>query len=65
MGLKIINWQYKGMTPEQVRDSLMALPDGDRQIVISRPSSGQKEVVAIQQSNDGKIECECIDTPIP
>lgn len=48
-----------------VRDAILSLPDGDRQIVISRPSSGQKEIVAIQQASDGKIECECIDTPIP
>jgi len=64
MGLKIINVKAN-VTPEQIRDGLLSLPDGDRQIVISRPTSGQKEVIAIQQSSDGKIECECIDTPIP
>ena len=48
-----------------VRDAILSLPDGDRQIVISRPSSGQKEIVAINQHIDGTIECECIDIPIP
>jgi len=48
-----------------VRDAILSLPDGDRQIVISRPSSGQREIVAVQQDSDGLIECECIGTPIP
>lgn len=52
-------------TPKEIRDAILSLPDGDRQILISRPSSGQKEVVAIQQASNGKIVCECIDTPEP
>ena len=53
------------LSAEAIRDAILAIPDGNRQIVISRPASGQKEIVAIQQDSDGKIECECIDTPMP
>jgi len=47
-----------------IRDAILSLPDGDRQVVISRPSSGQREIVAIQLCPDGRVENECIDTPV-
>ena len=51
------------LSPEELRDMLLALPDGDRKVVISRPSDGQEEIVAIQRANDGTIEFECLKEP--
>lgn len=53
------------MTATAIRDAILSLPDGDRKIIISRPLSGQKEVVAIQRATNGKIINECLDIPEP
>lgn len=51
------------ITATAIRDAILSLPDGDRKIIISRPSSGQREVTAIQRAANGKIINECLDTP--
>ncbi len=52
-------------TATDIRDSIVGLPDLDRKIVISRPGSGQKKIVAIQTHSDGKTEIEQNDTAEP
>ena len=49
-------------TGAEVRDAIVGLADDDRQIVISRPTSGQKKIYAVQTHSDGKQEIEQSDT---
>ena len=49
-------------TGAEVRDSIVGLADNDRQIVISRPITGQKKIYALQTHSDGKQEIEQNDT---
>ncbi|GAI20273.1 unnamed protein product [marine sediment metagenome] len=49
-------------TGTEVRDAIVELADDDRQIVISRPLTGQKKIYAIQTHSDGKQEIEQSDT---
>jgi len=49
----------------QIRDEIVGIADLDRQIVISRPTSGQKKIIAIQTHTDGKTEIEQNDTVEP
>ncbi len=50
-------------TGAEVRDLVVALADDDREIIISRPTSGQKKIYAVQTHTDGKQEIEQSDTP--
>ncbi|MBA7670830.1 hypothetical protein ES703_78977 [subsurface metagenome] len=50
-------------TGAEMRDAVVALPDDDRKIIITRPTTGQKKIVAIQTHSDGKQEIEQNDTP--
>lgn len=49
-------------TGAEVKDAIVALPDDDREIVISRPTTGQFKVYAVQRHTDGKSEVERSDT---
>lgn len=49
-------------TGTEMKDAIVALPDDDREIVISRPTTGQFKVYAIQRHTDGKTESERSDT---
>jgi len=49
-------------TGAEVRDAIVGLADDDRKIVISRPTTGQFKVYAIQRHTDGKSEVERSDT---
>lgn len=49
-------------TGAEVRDAIVGLGDNDREILISRPTTGQKKVYAIQTHTDGKQEIEQSDT---
>ena len=50
-------------TATDIRDSIVGLPDDDRQVVLSRPTTGQKKIYAVQTHTDGKTELEQSDTP--
>lgn len=50
-------------TGTEMKDAIVALPDLDRDILISRPAAGQKKIVAIQTHSDGTTEVEQNDTP--
>ena len=49
-------------TGAEVRDAIVGLTDDTRQLVISRPITGQYKVYAVQQHSDGKTEIEQSDT---
>ena len=49
-------------TGAEVRDAIVGLADDDREIIISRPTTGQKKIFAIQTHSDGKQEVEQNDT---
>lgn len=49
-------------TGTEVKDLVVALADDAREIVISRPTTGQKKVYAVQTHTDGKQEIEQSDT---
>lgn len=46
----------------EIRDSIVGLADDDRQIVVTRPTTGQKKIYAVQGHSDGKTEVEQSDT---
>jgi len=46
-----------------MRDAIVALPDLERDLIISRPTTGQKKIIAIQTHTNGKQEVEQNDTP--
>lgn len=50
-------------TGAEIRDAVVALADDDRQILVSRPTSGQKKIYAFHTHTDGKQEIEQSDTP--
>lgn len=49
-------------TGAEVKDAIVGLADDDREIVISRPQTGQKKIYAMQTHSDGKQEIEQSDT---
>ncbi len=49
-------------TGAEVRDLVVALADDDREIIITRPTTGQFKVYATQRHSDGKTEVERSDT---
>ncbi|GAG95153.1 unnamed protein product, partial [marine sediment metagenome] len=49
-------------TGAEVKDLIVALADDVRQIIISRPQTGQKKIYAIQTHSDDKQEIEQSDT---
>jgi len=60
-----INTTVNILTAMAIRDAILSLPDGDRRLIISRPASGEREVVAIHRDVNGMIVNECLDTPEP
>ena len=50
------------LTAVQTKDAIVAMDDDDRELVISRPTTGQFKVYAIQRHTDGKTETERSDT---
>lgn len=50
-------------TGAEIRDAVVALADDDREIVITRPTTGQKKIYAVQAHTDGKTEIEQSDSP--
>jgi len=51
-------------TGVEVRDLVVALADDDRKLVISRPTTGQKKIYAVQTHTDGMQEIEQSSTPV-
>lgn len=59
-------------TGEEVRDALLELSDVDRQIIITRPDSGELPIIAMNGTPKGsgppfakaKLEIEFDDTPV-
>lgn len=49
-------------TGAEIRDAIVGLADDDRKIIISRPTTGQKKIYAVQTHTDGKQEIEQSDT---
>ncbi len=49
-------------TGAEGRDAIVGLADDARQLIISRPTSGQKKIYAIQTHTDAKQEIEQSDT---
>jgi len=50
------------LTATQTKDAIVAMADDDRELVISRPTTGQKRIYAVQTHTDGKQEIEQSDT---
>jgi len=50
------------LTAVQTKDAIVAMADDDREILISRPTTGQKKIYAVQTHSDGKQEIEQSDT---
>jgi len=50
-------------TATETKDAIVAMADDDREILITRPTVGQKRIYAVQTHSDGKQEIEQSDTP--
>lgn len=44
------------MTPAQIRDSLLSLPDNERKFIISNPGTGEHRVFELRRNADGNPE---------
>lgn len=49
-------------TGAEVRDAIVGLADDEREIVVSRPTTGQFKLYAINRHDDGTYEMERSDT---
>lgn len=49
-------------TGTEMKDAIVALSDDEREILISRPTTGQFKAYAIQRHTDGTTEIERSDT---
>lgn len=46
----------KGMTPKQLRDALLSLPDNERKFIITDPEGGEHKVIGLRRNEEGNIE---------
>ncbi len=51
-------------TGEEIRDSVVALPDLERKIVVTDPQTGEFKITAVQAAADGKVAFDKDDIPI-
>lgn len=54
--IKVRGGAGEAMTPEQIRDSLLSLPDNERKFVISDPESGEHRIIAIRRNIGNIVE---------
>lgn len=52
-------------TDEEIRDLILALPDTERGLVITDPTTGQFKVVSIERDPDGKFNLKYDDVAEP
>ena len=50
------------LTAEETKDAIVAMDDDEREIIISRPTTGQFKFYAMQRHTDGLTEIERSDT---
>ncbi len=60
IGEGVSNKYDTGVPPTAIetKDAIVAMADDDREIVVSRPTIGQKKIYAMQTHSDGKQEIE-------
>lgn len=46
------------LTPENIRDLLLSLPDSERVFVITNPSSNEHKIYSIRRNASGNLEYE-------
>jgi len=51
------------LTPIQVRDALLSLPDNQRKFIITNPNGGQYKVLAIRKNGEGELDYDFEDVP--
>lgn len=51
-------------TGAEMRDSIVALADADRKIVITEPVTNEYKVISIQRDSTGKAKISYEDTPV-
>lgn len=58
MALNIINRKIEGVTPitpEQIRDKLRSIPDGDRVFIITDPEAGEHKIYSFQRRSSTSL----------
>jgi len=50
-------------TPQEIRDALLSLPDGERKFIITDPGSGEHKIFSIRRNAGGNIEYDHEDEP--
>lgn len=43
------------MTPEQIRDALLSIPDNDRRFIITDPEAGEHKIYSFQRRNSTSL----------
>ena len=43
-------------TPEEIRDTLLSLPDNERKFIITDPEAGEHKVIAVRRNEAGNVE---------
>lgn len=44
------------MTPKEIRDALLSLPDNERKFIVTDPKTGEHKVLSLRRNADGWIE---------
>lgn len=44
------------LTPEEIRNALLSLPDNERMFIITDPKLGQHRIISLRRNSSGNIE---------
>lgn len=51
------------ITPEQIRDELLSLPDNKRELIVTDPKPGQRRIIGIRRNENDNLEYDFEDVP--
>lgn len=56
--MRILVQKYGGgkMTPQEVRDALLSLPDNERKFIVTDPATGEHKILSLRRNADGWVE---------
>lgn len=51
------------MTPQQIRNALLSLPDNDRKFIITDPKPGEHKIIALRRNGGQVVEYDFEGVP--
>lgn len=51
------------MTPKEIRDALLSLPDSERKFVVTDPETGEHKILSLRRNADGRVEYDFESVP--